>query len=147
VSGVSPALFGVLLLAFSIRLGGQVMGSCPQSPARRPQPVRELRGVVVDQNGALVPKVKVRLQVSNSEGFREVAVTESGATGRFSFESQRAGEYRLVFTAPMGFCPAEIPVTYSKAGMKGIRLTLPIEATDTCPDYCESRLKVEEMTR
>jgi hypothetical protein len=139
-------LLAVLFLAWSIRSSGQLVGSCPPTPLRSPQDVSEIRGVVVDKNIAVIPKIKVKLQVPRSTDFRDVALAETDLTGRFSFEKQPPGQYVLVFTAPAGFCSATIPVNYSKRGFKGIRLTLPVGATDTCPQYCESGLKVEEMT-
>ena len=143
---LKPPLLAFLLLSLSIRMGGQFIGSCPPSPARRPQDIQALRGVVVDENLAVVPKVKVRLQARNRRDFRDIEVIETDPTGRFGFEAHDPGQYRLVFVGPKGFCTATIPVRYSKTGLKGIRLTLPIGASDTCPQYCESRLKIEEMT-
>ncbi|MGP8095404.1 MAG: carboxypeptidase-like regulatory domain-containing protein [Candidatus Sulfotelmatobacter sp.] len=101
--------------------------------------------MVVDENSAVIPKVKVRLQVPDGKDFRDIGGTETDATGRFSFEPRRPGQYRLVFR-PVGFCPAEIPVRYSAAGLKGIRLTLPVAPSDSCPQDCDRNLKVEEMT-
>jgi hypothetical protein len=102
--------------------------------------------VVVDENLAVIPKVKVKIQVPDDRGFRDIGSVETDSTGRFRFAAQHPGKFRLVFSGPVGFCPATIPVTSSKAGLRGIRLTLPAAATDTCPQYCESRLKIEEMT-
>ncbi|MGO9087105.1 MAG: carboxypeptidase-like regulatory domain-containing protein [Candidatus Sulfotelmatobacter sp.] len=136
----------MLTLVWSVRPSGQMVGSCPPTAARSPQKITELRGVVVDENLAVVPKVKVRLQARDGRDLRDIEVIETDPTGRFSFEAHDPGQYRLVFVGPKGFCPATIPVRYSKTGLKGIRLTLPIGASDTCPQYCESRLKIEEMT-
>ena len=102
--------------------------------------------MAVDQNLAVIPKVKVRLQITNGKDFRDVGLTETDAMGRFSFVSQRPGQYRFLFTSPIGICPATIPVRYSDAGLKGMRLMLPVAAMDACPQYCDSRLKIEEMT-
>jgi hypothetical protein len=141
-----PVLLGLVLFMWVVRPNGQIVGSCPPSTARGSQDAKELRGVVVDQNLAVVPKVKVRLQLLDGRVFRDIGLVETDQTGRFSFESRRRGRYRLMFMGPIGFCPATIPIRYSKTGFKGIRLMLPVAATDTCPQYCESRLKVEEMT-
>jgi hypothetical protein len=100
--------------------------------------------VVVDRNVAVIPRVKVKLQTPEGENFREVGATETDATGRFSFKAPASGNYRLAFAGPLGFCPAAIPIEYSKAGLKGIRLMLPVAATDSCD--CESKVKVDEMT-
>jgi hypothetical protein len=98
--------------------------------------------VVVDENLALVPKVKVILQTSDGKDFRDIGATETDPNGRFGFEAQPFGNYRFVFAA-RGFSPSTILIRYSKAGFKGIRLTLPVAVSDSCP---QDPLKVEEMT-
>jgi len=134
-----------LLFVCAVLASGQRIGACPPIPPRRPQDIKELRGVVVDENLALVPKVKVILQTSNGKDFRDIGATETDPNGRFGFEAQPFGNYRIVFAAT-GFSPSTIPVRYSKTGFKGIRLTLPVEASDTCPQNWDSKLKVEELT-
>lgn len=135
-----------MLFAWGLLSSGQRIGPCPPNPPRSPQNIQELRGVVVDENSAVIPKVKVRLQVSDGKDFRDIGATETDPTGRFSFEAQPSGNYRLVFAGLLGLCRATIPVRYSKAGFKGIRLTLPVAASDSCSQDCESKLKVEEMS-
>ena len=140
------SLLPLLALACSIPSVGQLIGSCPPSAERRSQGIKELRGVIVDENLAVVPKVKVTLQEPHGKEFRNIGSVEADSEGRFSFEAHRLGRYRFVFVGPVGLCRATVPVNYSQSGFKGIRLTLPVSASDTCPQYCESRLKVEEMT-
>lgn len=135
----------VVLVFMSLLSSGQRIGPCPPSSARVPENIRELRGVVVDENLAVVPKVKVTLQVPDGGGFREIGKTETGPAGQFSFEAQPFGKYRLAFKQ-LGFCAVIIPVKYSKAGFKGMRLTLPVAASESCPQDCDSRLKMGEMT-
>jgi hypothetical protein len=144
VKGTSLLLF--LLFGWSSISSGQRIGSCPPSPPRSSQNIRELMGVVVDENLAVIPKVKVRLQVPNGEDFRDIAVTDTDSTGSFRFQAQSLGNHRLVFAGPKGFSSVTIPVRYSKAGFEGMRLTLPVAASDSCPQDCDSKLKVEEMT-
>jgi hypothetical protein len=141
-----PILLALVLLIWVVRPNGQIVGSCPPSIPRGSQDVKELRGVVVDPALAVVPKVKVRLQYLDGRVFRDVGLVNTDQTGRFSFESRHRGQYRFVFVSPIGLCPATIPIRYAKTGFNGIRLTLPVAASDTCPQFCESRLKVEEMT-
>jgi len=138
-----PAL---ILFACTVQPRAQLIGSCPPSSTRSSRDIKELRGGVVDENLAVIPKVKVRLQVPDGKDFRDIELIETDRSGQFNFESHRPGRYRLVFAASVGFCPATIPVRYGKTGLKGIRLILPVAATDTCPQYCESRLKIEEMS-
>ena len=134
-----------LLLTWSLLLSAQRIGPCPPSLERSPQDISELQGVLVDENLAVIPKVKVKLQAPDGRSFRDVAVMETDSTGQFHLERQRAGKYRLVLTGPTGFCAATIPVRYSKVGLKGIRVMLPVASSDSCPQICESRLKVEKM--
>lgn len=141
-----PFVIGALILVCTVRPSGQLIGSCPPVGARQPQRVKELQGVVVDETLAVVPKVKVKLQVPNGQDFRDIGSVETDANGRFRFAARHRGRYRLAFSGRMGLCRATIPVTFSKRGLKGIRLTLPTAASDTCPQYCESRLKIEAMT-
>jgi len=141
-----PLLVAAVVLVCSVRPSGQLVGPCPPVAERQPERINELRGVVVDEILGVAPKVLVKLQVPKGRDFRDIGATETDSNGRFSFAVRHRGTYRLVFSGRVGLCRATIPVTYSKTGLKGIRLTLPTAATDTCPQYCESRLKVEEMT-
>ena len=136
----------MLLFAGGLLSSGQRIGPCPPNPPRSPQNIKELRGVVVDEDSAVIPRVKVGLQVPDGKNFRDIEAAETDLAGRFTFEAQPSGDYRLVFAGPQGFCHATIPVRYSKAGLKGIRLMLPVAASDSCPRDCDSKLKVEEMT-
>jgi hypothetical protein len=98
--------FLILLLLFAEALlsSAQRIGRCPANAPRDAERLRELRGVVVDRNLAVIPKVKIRLQVPEGEDFREVEATETDPTGRFSFKAKPSENYRLVFTGPLGFC-------------------------------------------
>ncbi len=135
-----------VLFASSLLSSGQLVGDCPPIAPRSPVSVNELRGVVVDVNMAVVPEEKVKLQILNGKEFRDAESAETDANGQFSFATRRAGQYRLVFSGRVGLCTATIPIKLLEGGLKGMRLTLPVAATDTCPDYCEKRMKVEEMT-
>jgi Carboxypeptidase regulatory-like domain len=110
---------------WSLLSGGQRIDPCPPSLEQSPQNIKELRGVVVDENLAVIPKVKVELQAPDGRDFRVVAGVETDATGQFHFGRQRPGKYLIVFTGPRGFCRAAIPLLYSKVGLKGMRLLLP----------------------
>ena len=72
-----------LFFALIIQLSGQLVGSCPSNSARSPQDIKELRGVVVDENLAVVPKVKVKLQVPVGQDFHDVALIETDRSGQF----------------------------------------------------------------
>jgi hypothetical protein len=123
-----------------------MIGSCPPTADRKPQAIRELKGVVIDENLAVVPNVKVQLQVRNGRSSLDLEAVETDLTGRFSFQTHAVGQYRLVFTGVHGFCRAMIPVSYAKHGFNGLQLKLPTAASDTCPQYCESRVKIAEMS-
>jgi len=147
VEGVrSQLLLSLLLLTSTALAGVQLIGTCPPIPPRSPKDVKELRGVVIDENLAVVPKGKVLLQIQAGDKFRDVAAVETDSTGRYRFASQRQGNYRLVFSGFKGLCRAEIPIRYTNKGLRGMRLTLPAAASDTCPQYCERGLKIAEMS-
>ena len=138
-------LLSMLILICCARQEGQRIGSCPPAAQRKPQGVKELKSVIIDENLAIIPKVKVQLQERNGDSFRDLEIVETDSSGRFNFERSNWNNYRLAITR-FGFCPAMIPLNHSKLGFKGIRLTLPIAASDTCPEYCEKRLKIGKMT-
>jgi len=135
----------LFLLCVGLLSSGQRIGPCPPSPPRSAVDVKELKGVVVDENLAVIPKVTIKLQVSDGDGIRDIATTETDAVGQFRFGAQPFGKYYLAFKAP-NFCPATIPIRYSRTGLKGVRLTLPVAASDSCPQDCDTKVKVEEMT-
>ena len=133
------------LFAWGLLSGGQRIGPCPPNPPRSPQKIQELKGVFIDENSAVIPRVKVTLQVAQEKDFRDIGTTESGPTGQFSLQDQPPGDYRFKTSGPPGFCRVTIPVRYSTEGFKGVRLTLPVAASDSCPQYCDRKVKVEEM--
>jgi hypothetical protein len=135
-----------LLFASGLQSTGQRIGSCPPNPPRSPQNIQELKGVFVDENSTVIPRVKVILQVAQDKNFRDIGTTESSPTGQFSFQDQPPGDYRFRTSGLPGFCQVTIPVRYSTEGFKGIRLTLPVAASDSCPQYCDRKVNVEEMT-
>ena len=134
-----------LLFSWTVLASGQRIGECPASTPRSLQKVKELRGVVIDENFARIQRVKVSLQVLDGKSFREIELAETDSIGRFNFEPRPNRSYRLVFTAPY-FCTATIPVEYSKAGLKGLRVTLPVIPSDSCFSDCENKIKIEEVT-
>jgi Carboxypeptidase regulatory-like domain len=72
--------------------------------------------VVVDENSAVIPKVKVRLQVPDGKDLRDIEATETDPTGQFSFEAQPSGNYRLVFAGPKGSAMRRLQLGIRKPG-------------------------------
>ena len=84
----------VLLFSWGALSSGQKVGSCPPNTSRSLQSLQELKGVFVDENLAVIPRVKVILQVPEDKDFRDIGATESGPTGQFSFQDLPTGNYR-----------------------------------------------------
>lgn len=74
--------------------------------ARIPKRIRDLFGLVVDEQGAVIPDADLILEESPSKTV--VARAKSDDSGRFSFEA-KAGAYNLRIQK-RGFLAAEIPV-------------------------------------
>jgi hypothetical protein len=74
----------LFLLTTGLAANGQMIGNCPQIKPRRAQAVRRPRGVLVDQNLAVIPKAKVILQRPNKGKFDEIASLETDQPGKIA---------------------------------------------------------------
>lgn len=139
-------LLQVALFCFALSIGarGQLVGTCAPIASRPAENLSRIRGVLVDQNLAVIPNVKVSLQRSDGGTLGDLASVNTDQAGRFDLGHRPAGLYRLTFAAPPGFCRPSVPIRSTRRGWKGMRVTVPVAASDTCPQYCEDRLKVEE---
>jgi hypothetical protein len=124
---------------------GQMVGTCPASPERPAQSLLRVEGVFVDATIAVIPNVKLTLQKRRGQTFVDIDSLSTGADGKFDFGKRRPGLYRLAFAPPVGFCRMAIPIRLSNRGWNGIRVTVPVGATDTCPQYCEDRLRLDAV--
>ena len=133
-------LFLVPVVAYA-----QIVGTCPPSSVRASVDVRHLRGLLVDPNLAVIPAARITLQKSSGNDFRDLKFIETDQLGRFDFGRIEHGSYRLKFEPLQGLCRALVAVRVSGKGWRGIRMTVPVAATDTCPAYCDDRVKIEEI--
>jgi len=85
----------------------------------------EVRGVVTDPTGALIPSAKVVLSGANGEG----KSANSGSDGAFRITSVAPGKYILVITAK-GFAPTTVDDVEVQSGQvlqQNVTLQLPVE--------------------
>ena len=134
-------LITILLSVMARGSAAQVLCDPNEHSTREPIKVTAIRGTIVDQNKAVIPKVRVL--VRNGHG-KQVAVLETSSTGIFTAPNTKRGKYELDITGPKGFCRVVIPVGVSKHGWNAFQLELPVSASDTCPSYCERRYGVEK---
>ena len=88
--------------------------------------------------------VAVTLQEPNGDSFRDVKSLATDGTGKFDFGKVAAGKYRMVFSGPRGFCHVTVPSKLSEKGWGGFKLVLPVAASDSCPEDCDERVKIDE---
>jgi len=86
--------------------------------------VQRLHGIVVDANGGVVPKVLILVQQSKRKRTVEVASGTTDDTGRFDFGVVK-GSYHVMFRMK-GFRQEIVPITVSKKGGPGFKLTLTV---------------------
>jgi len=100
----------------------------------KPLRLRSVRGIALDDSGALIPGVTVGIFADANRSF--IASTESNGRGKFYFSALPAGKYRLVAKHP-AFCTANVPIIIDSATEKGrpakaIRLHMRLGGIDTC---------------
>ena len=139
--------FGLAILAGSLGMtwSPQFVGDCPASNWDHPIWVKSVDGVVTDATAAVIPKVQIVLRAKKGKTFVDIEEFQTDSGGKFSSRAHETGEYRLVVAGPKGFCKLSLPVWISEKGWSGLKLTLPVGATDTCQAYCEERVRIEEM--
>jgi hypothetical protein len=103
-----------------------------------------IRGIIADPTLAAMPSATLVLQKRKRAGFRDVQSVKSDQMGRFDFGENSPGIYRLIASAP-GFCRIGIPVEISRTGWAGLKIVLPVGATDTPSGYCPGKAKVEKL--
>ena len=87
----------------------------------------ELRGVVVDPNGAAIQRAQVILRDAQQVGLREVATTPDGS---YSLKDVRPGRYLLVVTR-MPFAAARQLITVRDGETLTLRIVLPVAPVAT----------------
>ena len=138
---------GLLLMTLCLAAVSSAQSTQPQHYWARRQTIKvsHIRGVVADENRAVIRRVKVTLQKAKSDGFEDVASLETNDVGRFDFSNVPEGKYRLVFRSP-GFCFAEVPVETSKTGWDAFWLTMTVAVMDSL-EPCDDKYKVEELNK
>ncbi len=167
---MKKALIAALVLVASGPLGGGVQaqqtsrtaaleGSRPQIAAaqapNREGPGREeatgqIKGVVVDPNGAVVPGARVT--ITSADGAVAPEETRTGNDGEFSFDHLRAGAFQISVEAP-GFAPKTVSgVTQVKEVLSLGPIVLSVgevnEAVTVSPgSIAQEQIRIQEKQR
>ena len=89
--------------------------------------VQKIRGIVVDENGAVIAKVQIEVRPATGQDTVAVAKGWTDAEGRFQFDVS-GGRYGVVFRM-RGFKEETLPVLVSRRGAPGFKMALKVERT------------------
>jgi hypothetical protein len=103
-----------------------------------------IRGYLADPTWARIPKARIVLQKKKGVVLGDVQSIGSNQLGEFDFGKKPPGSYRLIVRT-RGFCEITIPIKLSGNGWPGLRIALPLGATDTPSGYCDEQLKIERL--
>lgn len=132
-----------MVLSFGVRSAlGQTLCDPKDIPMQRPIKVKQVRGMVVDTSGGVIPNVQVEIH-REKHGQSQMVAFHTNQVGKVESKQLAEGEYRVDVTGPKGFCRIVVPIQISKTGWKGFRLELPIGASDTCPSYWQTRYRLD----
>ncbi|HWX92212.1 MAG TPA: carboxypeptidase-like regulatory domain-containing protein [Terriglobales bacterium] len=87
--------------------------------------VRRIRGIVVDENGAVIPKAKVVLRKGKPERIVAMAHHQTDSVGRFQFNAPK-GRYEAVVDK-MGLKQQFVPVAISSKGAPGFKVVMTVQ--------------------
>lgn len=88
-------------------------------------PVTDLRGVVQDESGAVIPRVEIELYRSGEKP-EVLSKARTDDIGNFAINAS-GGSYVMKFSMP-GFMNAYIPVEIKQGGWAGMKLTMQVAA-------------------
>jgi hypothetical protein len=122
--------FGVsLLLLIALDAAAQVHLpelDFPSANGKHEQPIKvqTIRGIVVDENDAVIPNAQVEIHRVDGNQVVEVTKNATDSVGRFQYDAAK-GKYRLTIRAK-GFREEIVPLEISKKGWPGFKLTLTV---------------------
>jgi hypothetical protein len=98
----------------------------PSANGKHEQPIKvqTVRGIVVDENDAVIPNAKVEIRRVDRDRIDEVAKSATDSVGRFRYDASK-GRYQLTIRAK-GFREEIVPLEISKKGWPGFKLTLTV---------------------
>ena len=88
----------------------------------RPIRVKTIRGIVVDENNAVIPNAQVRIRRIDGDKVVEVAKSATDSVGRFRHDATE-GRYQLNIRM-RGFREETVSLEISKTGWPGFKVTL-----------------------
>ena len=129
-----------------MRFYGQDSRGTPASTFKQPIEMKHLRGVIADPMWAVMVKQQVTLQAQHGKDFSDIKSVQTDEEGRFDFGEIRRGTYRI-FTTRRNFCQVLIPVRLAKRGWAGLRVAVPVAASDTYAGYCSDNTRIEQLAK
>ena len=96
----------------------------PIANATQTTRVRTVRGVVVEEQGALIPKAEIALQRVRAGRTVGIAKTETDSEGRFQL-SLAKGRYQVVVRG-LGFKDERLPIEITPKGMAGFKVEMKV---------------------
>jgi Carboxypeptidase regulatory-like domain len=98
----------------------------PSANGKHEQPikVKAIRGIVVDENDAVIPNAQVEIRRVNGDKVVEVAKSATDSVGRFQYDATK-GNYQLNIRA-RGFRQETVPLEISKKGWPGFKVLLTV---------------------
>ena len=90
------------------------------SKQKQPVEVQNVRGIVVDEVGAVIPKADIVLRRKEGEYSVEITRDPADSVGRFRLECTR-GKYEVVIHK-MGFKVEVVPASVSRKGGPGCKV-------------------------
>ena len=96
----------------------------PIANATQTTRVRTVRGIVVEEQGAVIPKAEIALQRVRAGRTVGIAKTETDSEGRFQL-SVAKGRYQVVVRA-LGFKDERLPIEISPNGMAGFKVEMKV---------------------
>jgi Carboxypeptidase regulatory-like domain len=96
----------------------------PIANATQTTRVKTVRGIVVEEHGAVIPKAEIALQRVRAGGTVGIAKTETDSEGRFQLSATK-GRYQVVVRA-LGFKDERLPIEISPKGIAGFKVEMKV---------------------
>jgi len=90
----------------------------------RPIKVKSIRGIVLDENDAVIPNAQVEIRRVGGDKVVDVTKSATDSVGRFQYDATK-GRYQLTIRA-RGFREEAVPIEISKNGWPSFRVTLTV---------------------
>ena len=96
----------------------------PVANAAQTTRVRSVKGIVVEEHGAVIPKAEIAVQRVRAGRTVGIAKTETDSEGRFQLSAAK-GRYQVVVRA-LGFKDERLPIEISPKGVAGFNVEMKV---------------------